>query len=131
MKQKNQILAELYNFDLLPDQAYVRMPTVQALHADMSAASVWRNSGKTIPAPYKLTAGVTAWNVGELRRSFASKKLALLPAKVVSHGGVEGVERAQQTLLSQESSLSTERTDDECVEAVYLNLFFKDKLVKD
>lgn len=125
MKQKNQIQAELSNFDLLPDQAYVRMPTVQALHADMSAASVWRNSGKTIPAPYKLTAGVTAWNVGELRRSFASKKLAQLPANAIPHGGVEGVEGVQQNSYSQEPSLSTKKErDDECVEAVSLNLIF-------
>lgn len=131
MKQKNQFMAELYNFDHLPDQAYVRMPTVQALHGDMSAASVWRNSGKTIPSPYKLTAGVTAWNVGELRRSFALKPHAQLPGNIVLRSDVERVERTQLNSSSLAPSLTTEERCDERVEAVSLNLFFKDKLVKD
>lgn len=60
----------LRNFDTLPDSANVRLPVVQVLYGGCSHATVWRNvkSGR-IPAPRKLTARVTAWNVGELRRA--------------------------------------------------------------
>lgn len=57
----------LRNFDLLPDCAHVRQPIVQAL-VGCSAATVWRMVKRgTLPAPKKLSAGVTAWNVRELR----------------------------------------------------------------
>lgn len=57
----------LRNFDALPDTANVRQPVVEALFA-CSSATVWRwvKSG-IIPAPRKLSARVTAWNVGQLR----------------------------------------------------------------
>ena len=59
----------LRNFDTLPEAAYVRLPVVAALFA-CSPATVWRrtNAG-TLPAPRKLSEGVTAWNVGELRKA--------------------------------------------------------------
>lgn len=69
MKQieKQNLSAALINFDLLPDSANVRQPVVQALFA-CSAPTVWRwvKSG-LIPPPLKLSARVTAWNVGALR----------------------------------------------------------------
>lgn len=57
----------LTNFPSLPDEAHVRQPVVEALFA-CSAATVWRwvKSGR-LPQPRKLSARVTAWNVGELR----------------------------------------------------------------
>jgi len=75
MYQKNQVSAELANFDDLPDSANVRLPTVKQLYS-VSAATVWRLSGKTIPAPRKLSERVTAWNVGELRAALGVKEVA-------------------------------------------------------
>lgn len=55
-------------FDLLPDSAHVRQPVVQALFG-CSAATVWRMVKRgTLPSPKKLSARVTAWQVGALRR---------------------------------------------------------------
>ena len=61
----------LRDFDFLPDSANVRLPVVAALHG-VSTVTVWRwsNSGK-LPAPTR-TGGVTAWNVGALRRVMAA-----------------------------------------------------------
>jgi predicted DNA-binding transcriptional regulator AlpA len=58
----------LVSFDSLPDSAHVRVPTVAALHG-VSVVTIWRwaKSGK-LPAPIK-RGGVTAWQVGQLRRS--------------------------------------------------------------
>lgn len=54
-------------FDNLPDAAYVRLPTVAILFA-CSHATVWRRvKDRSIPSPKKLSAAITAWNVGELR----------------------------------------------------------------
>jgi predicted DNA-binding transcriptional regulator AlpA len=62
----------LQNFDLLPDSANVRQPVVEALFA-CSSATVWRRvKDRRIPKPKKLSARVTAWNVGELRRALAA-----------------------------------------------------------
>lgn len=63
------------NFDRLPDSAYVRLAVVMILYG-VSASTVWRNSSKSkklIPAPIKLSERCTAWNVGQLRASLASK----------------------------------------------------------
>jgi predicted DNA-binding transcriptional regulator AlpA len=62
----------LRNFDFLPDAANVRQPIVEALYA-CSSATVWRRvKDGTIPAPRKLSARVTCWNVGALRRALAA-----------------------------------------------------------
>lgn len=59
----------LTNFDALPDSANVRLPVVAALFA-CSRTTVWRRAkAKSIPAPKRLSEGVTAWNVGELRKA--------------------------------------------------------------
>lgn len=59
----------LRNFDALPDSAYVRLPVTSALF-QISPATTWRwsKSGR-IPAPRRLSEGVTAWNVGDLRKA--------------------------------------------------------------
>lgn len=59
----------LANFDSLPDAANVRLPVVAALFA-CSTVTVWRRVKKgTLPAGRKLSEGVTAWNVGQLRKA--------------------------------------------------------------
>ncbi len=59
----------LRNFDTLPKAANVRLPVVCALFA-CSPATVWRRvKSGALPAPRKLSEGVTAWNVGELRKA--------------------------------------------------------------
>jgi len=61
----------LTSFDTLPDAAHVRLPTLCVL-LGVSGPTAWRwsKSGK-IPQPVK-RGGVTAWNVGELRRALAA-----------------------------------------------------------
>ena len=61
----------LKDFDDLPDSAHVRLPVLEGLFA-CSAATVWRRvKDARIPKPRKLSERVTAWNVGELRRTLA------------------------------------------------------------
>lgn len=68
----NSLPTTLQNFDMLPDAASVRQPTVEALWA-CSPASVWRGvKAGRIPTPQKLGPRVTAWNVGELRKALAA-----------------------------------------------------------
>ncbi len=57
----------LKHFNDLPDCARVRLPVVKGL-LGCSAATVWRMAaaGK-IPKPEKISDGVTAWRVGDLR----------------------------------------------------------------
>ena len=60
--------AGLKDFDSLPDSAFVRLPVVAGLHS-ISTPTVWRWVKRGIlPEPEKLGPGVTAWNVGKLRR---------------------------------------------------------------
>jgi predicted DNA-binding transcriptional regulator AlpA len=73
MYQKDKVSGELANFDRLPDTANVRLPTVKQMYG-VSAATVWRLSWKSIPAPRKLAERITAWNVGELRVALGVKK---------------------------------------------------------
>jgi predicted DNA-binding transcriptional regulator AlpA len=66
----------LLHFDTLPDAANVRQPVVQGLFG-VSAATVWRMVKRgTLPAPRKLSARVTAWNVGALRRCLKGQEAA-------------------------------------------------------
>ncbi len=61
----------LEGFDKLPNSAFVRVDTVAALR-NCSRATTWRHAKQgLIPAPRKLSAGITAWNVGELRAAMA------------------------------------------------------------
>lgn len=72
MKKCRRIAPEP-NFDSLSDVAYVRLPTVMRLFG-VSRSTVWRNVGKSIPAPRKLSSRITVWNVGELRNALGGKK---------------------------------------------------------
>lgn len=61
----------LQGFDDLPDAANVRVPVVAALHG-VSVVTVWRwSKDGRLPAPVR-RGGVTAWNVGDLRRSMTA-----------------------------------------------------------
>src|SRR5262245_24909147 len=61
----------LKDFDLLPDSAHVRLPTITALFA-CSPATVWRGvrDGR-IPKPAKIHQRAACWNVGALRAALA------------------------------------------------------------
>ncbi len=57
----------LRHFNELPDCARVRLPVVKGL-LGCSAATVWRMAATgRIPKPEKISDGVTAWRVGDLR----------------------------------------------------------------
>ncbi len=59
----------LAGFDFYPDSAYVRLPVVCALF-QISPATAWRwSKSSRIPAPRRLSEGVTAWQVGEVRKA--------------------------------------------------------------
>ncbi len=71
LRAQSSIPDALKHFDSFPDSANVRQPVVQALYG-CSAATVWRMVKRgTLPAPRKLSARVTAWNVGDLRKALA------------------------------------------------------------
>ena len=72
MSQNTKVPEELALFSQLPDCANVRLKTVKRLFG-ISAATVWRQVGKTIPAPRKISARVTVWNVGQLRKALSLK----------------------------------------------------------
>lgn len=61
-------------FDTLPDEAHVRVRHVAAI-MNCSVATVWRacKAGR-IPAPHRLTAGLVAWRVGDLRKAWRTSK---------------------------------------------------------
>lgn len=66
--------AIISNFDALPTAAHVRLPVVKILYG-CSSATIWRCvKSKLIPAPRRFATRVTAWNVGELRKSLENIK---------------------------------------------------------
>lgn len=59
--------------DSLPETGFVRQPQVLRL-VPVSKSTLWRRvRAKTFPAPVKLSAGVTAWRVEELRQWISSQ----------------------------------------------------------
>lgn len=74
MRSVYTINPALQNFDDLPDYAFVRIPVVSSLYA-CSYTTVWRavKAGR-IPAPHKISANTTGWNVGELRSALDALK---------------------------------------------------------
>ena len=68
------IPAALAVFDQLPDAAHVRLPVVAGLNG-IAPPTVWRwvKSGR-LPAPLRLSPGVTAWRVGDLRLAMEGAK---------------------------------------------------------
>jgi predicted DNA-binding transcriptional regulator AlpA len=57
------------NFDALPDDALIRLRQLLALHlVPYSASTLWRHCRRNeFPAPVKVSPGVTAWRVGDVR----------------------------------------------------------------
>lgn len=69
--ENNTIPDSFRDFDFLPSSAGVRLKTVKKL-LDCSAATVWRMAADgRLPAPEKISPGVTTWNVGKLREALA------------------------------------------------------------
>lgn len=61
-----------FNFDALPDIAYVRLNQLLAGVLPFSASTTWRKvrSGQ-FPQPVKISCQVTAWRVADVRRWLA------------------------------------------------------------
>ncbi len=77
MKSKSTspaILANVRDFDQLPDSAFVRLPTVCGMF-NIAPATAWRwsKSGR-LPTPRKLGERISGWNVGQLRAVLAPVK---------------------------------------------------------
>jgi predicted DNA-binding transcriptional regulator AlpA len=69
LQHRAEIPDALRNFDSLPDSAYVRLKIVCALRG-YSESTAWRKvKDGTLPKPKKLSARITGWNVGELRKA--------------------------------------------------------------
>jgi predicted DNA-binding transcriptional regulator AlpA len=76
MKHRNKpsIPASARNFDQLPDSASVPAATLAVIFS-CSLPTVWRwAKNGTLPKPFKLSNGKTAWNVGEIRAVMAGMK---------------------------------------------------------
>lgn len=66
------------NFDQLPGTAYVRLPVVLSL-LPCSRATFWRwvKTGR-VPAPKKMGARISVWNVDEIRQTLKKIEMAAL-----------------------------------------------------
>lgn len=79
--QDHPIPDALRNFDELPNAAHVRQPVLEAL-LSCSGPTIWRRTkAGELPKPRKLSARVTAWNVGELRTWLEAQGREGQPAK--------------------------------------------------
>lgn len=61
----------LTSFDLLPDSAFIRQPTLEAV-LSVSSSTVWRMVQRGVLKPVKLSERVTGWRVGDVRAFLAS-----------------------------------------------------------
>lgn len=62
----------LTNFDVLPNIAFVRLPTVCAVYG-IAPATVWRRvKAGLMPAPKKIGDRLSGWQVGEIRADLAA-----------------------------------------------------------
>jgi len=60
-------------FDQLPDDAFIRQkPLLSSGLAPFSASTLWRKCRiLEYPAPQKISGGITAWRVGDIRQWLA------------------------------------------------------------
>ncbi len=67
---------EAIAFDNLPDAAMLRLPQIVGPLVPISHATWWRyvRAGKA-PQPVKISPGVTAWRVGDIRAWLAGQQL--------------------------------------------------------
>tara|TARA_B110000503_G_C7018140_1_gene358589 strand:+ start:170 stop:397 length:228 start_codon:yes stop_codon:yes gene_type:complete len=64
----------LRNFEYLPKESMVRLPTIMALYS-LSKSTILREIKRgNIPPPIKLTHRTTAWKVDDIRQNLRSKK---------------------------------------------------------
>ncbi len=61
-------------FQDLPDEAFIRLRQLLALHVvPYSASTLWRRCrNNDFPRPIKLSTGITAWRVGDIRAHLES-----------------------------------------------------------
>ena len=60
-------------FASLPDCAFVRLPCLVSLFS-CSPATIWRwVKASKLPAPKKLGARISAWNVGDIRQALSAR----------------------------------------------------------
>lgn len=63
-----------HNFDTLPDSGFVRFAQLVPAVIPASRTTLWRwVQEKKFPKPTKLSSGVTAWRVGDVRAFLASQ----------------------------------------------------------
>lgn len=72
MPARPEVPNALRNFDLLPDSALVRQPTVEAL-LGISSSTLWRRVRDGSLKPIKPSQRVTAFRVGDIRSYMASR----------------------------------------------------------
>jgi predicted DNA-binding transcriptional regulator AlpA len=66
------------DFDSLPDSALIRQSALIPFVIPWSGPTLWRRcKAGDFPKPIKLSAGITAWKVGEVRAWLRSKEAAL------------------------------------------------------
>ena len=64
----------LQNFDYLPDNSLVRLPTIMALYG-LSKSTILREIKRgNLPKPIKLSLRTTAWKVKDIRFNLKNKK---------------------------------------------------------
>lgn len=63
------------SFDSLPDGGYVRFSQLVPAVVPASRSTLWRwVKARKFPAPAKLSDGVTAWRVGDVRAFLAAQE---------------------------------------------------------
>ena len=70
LHSRNALLQQAVNYKTLPDDVLIRPKQLVASGlVPFSIASVWQKSKiGTFPAPIKVTSGVTAWRLGDIRK---------------------------------------------------------------
>jgi prophage regulatory protein len=64
MRQPKSLIA----FEHLPDSAYIRLRQLVGTVLPFSSATLWRKCRRgEFPPPVRLSAGITAWRVGQIR----------------------------------------------------------------
>jgi prophage regulatory protein len=70
-RRERRILEALKTFNEMPDDGIVRVGPVARI-VGCGPATVWRRARlKTFPAPLKVSAGITGWRVGDVRKYLA------------------------------------------------------------